>query len=188
MICYLIRHGQDDETVRGGWSEQPLTEEGVLQAEALAAKIADLPIKQVYTSDLTRALQTAQIIAQNLELSVTPLPQFREVNNGKLAGMKNDQALVHYPGLFWNQLGWEQNYPDGESPKAFFDRISNAWKVFSQRIISQNEDVILVTHAGVIHVILTIAENRQYSNKDKQPNVKHAEVIALTYANSTWKV
>lgn len=32
MICYLVRHGQDDETVRGGWSDHPLTEAGIHQA------------------------------------------------------------------------------------------------------------------------------------------------------------
>ena len=37
MICYLVRHGKDDDTVRGGWSQQPLTDEGKVQAAELIA-------------------------------------------------------------------------------------------------------------------------------------------------------
>ena len=39
MTCYLVRHGKDDDTVRGGWSEQPLSDEGKAQAEALACLV-----------------------------------------------------------------------------------------------------------------------------------------------------
>ena len=185
MICYLLRHGKDDETVRGGWSDHPLTEEGLRQAETLA--FADWNVSHIYSSDLQRAIQTAQIIAQKAGLMVTEISQFREVNNGVLAGMKNRTALEQYPGLFWNQLGWEQSYPNGESPKAFYERICTAWKAFSQEIVAKNENVMLVTHGGVIQVILSLVEGRTYSNKEKQRNIPHASVIALSYENGAWK-
>ena len=52
MICYLVRHGKDDDTVRGGWSQYPLTEEGIQQAEALAAQIANhTNIRIIYSRD-----------------------------------------------------------------------------------------------------------------------------------------
>ena len=66
MICYLVRHGKDDETVRGGWSDSPLTAEGVQQAERLAAELlaaGGLSIGVIYSSDLPRARQTAAILA-----------------------------------------------------------------------------------------------------------------------------
>ena len=60
MILYLVRHGQDDSTVRGGWSDSPLTEEGVRQAQALSEEILlrkdELNISRVLSSDLPRAL------------------------------------------------------------------------------------------------------------------------------------
>ena len=37
MVCYLVRHGKDDDTVRGGWSQQPLTAEGKIQADRMAS-------------------------------------------------------------------------------------------------------------------------------------------------------
>ena len=87
MICYLVRHGKDDDTVRGGWSQQPLTDEGKVQAAELADFVqkSGLGIQQIYSSDLLRARQTAQIVADSLPLPIVPKMEFREVNNGDLA-------------------------------------------------------------------------------------------------------
>ena len=184
MICYLVRHGQDDETVRGGWSAGSLTEKGIRQAESLARNMESLGIAHIYSSDLPRAMETGRILAKGLGLSVEPLPQFREVNNGELAGMKNEIALVRYPGLFWNQLGWETCYPGGESPKLFYERIRDAWEAFSGNL---NGDTVLVTHGGVIQVIRTILENRPYSNAERHRKVDYAEAVVLTRERGNWK-
>ncbi|MBQ9121635.1 MAG: histidine phosphatase family protein [Clostridia bacterium] len=102
---HLVRHGADDETIRGGWSNHSLTEEGFAQAEKLAESI-DFPVHRLYSSDLTRAMQTAAPVAEKLGLEITPMPQFRETNNGRLAGMKHELAcekisrpVLEYPGL-----------------------------------------------------------------------------------------
>lgn len=187
MVCYLVRHGQDDETIRGGWSNHPLTKEGIRQAEILSEDVSSLTVGAIYSSDLCRAMQTAQLLADKLHLPVVPLPQFREVNNGDLAGMKNNLALERYPGLFWNQLDWEQRYPCGERPKQFYERIRTAWVAFSEEILSHKENVILVTHGGVIHVILSILENRPYRNREVHRKVSPTEVIALYNHNGVWK-
>lgn len=189
MICYLIRHGQDNETVRGGWSQEPLTPNGIEQVKKLAeyCEKENLKIQHIYSSDLQRAKQTADAIADALNLPIIQLPQFREVNNGCLAGMENTIALERYPGLFWNQLGWEQCYPDGESPKQFYERIQAAWETFSEEIAFQNENVVLVTHGGVIHVIRTLLENRPYTNQEKHKKVDYAEIIVLSNEDGKWK-
>lgn len=193
MICWLCRHGMDDDTVRGGWSRQPLTAEGVLQAEALAELVTErnLQIRHIYSSDLPRALQTAQPVAARLGLPVTPLPEFREVNNGALAGMKNELAVQLYPGLYWNTLGWEEEYPQGESPWAFYERIAGAWAAFQQTILAQNENVLLVTHSGVLHVILSLINGQAYSNRTPHQRIPHARLIALSRGESgegPWKL
>lgn len=186
MICYLIRHGQDDDTRRGGWSSYPLNEEGISQVEQMAEKLSKCSVHTIYSSDLCRAMQTAQILAEKLRLPVTALPQFREVNNGELAGMKNELALERYPGLFWNRLEWEQCYPNGESPRQFYERISFAWREFSQNVGAGNENVALVTHGGVMQVICSILENRHYNNQEKQRKIDHAQVITLICENGVW--
>ena len=189
MICYLVRHGKDDDTVRGGWNEQPLTDEGKAQAGELASFVqrSDLGIKYIYSSDLLRVIQTAQRVADKLHLPIIPMPEFREVNNGDLAGMKNDLASKMYPGLYWNTLGWEQRYPGGESPRDFYERVSTAWDVFQKMALEQNENIMLVTHSGVINVILSIVNGEKYSNKASMRIIRNAELIALEYQGKGWK-
>lgn len=74
MICYLIRHGQDDDSVRGGWSDCPLTVLGIQQSTALSDNLSNnfehYNIGKIYSSDIARAKQTATIIADKLNLSV----------------------------------------------------------------------------------------------------------------------
>ena len=188
MICCLVRHGKDDDTVRGGWSQQPLTDEGEVQAAELAVFVqkSGLGIQQVYSSDLLRAMQTAQIVADSLRLPIVPKPEFREVNNGDLAGIKNELAAEQYPGLYWNTLAWEQQYPGGESPKEFYERIRCAWDVLQKDILERNENVMLVTHGGVMHVILSIVKGEIYSNQASPRKIRNAELIALKYQSGKW--
>ena len=182
MICYLIRHGKDDNTIRGGWSDTPLTEQGKLEVEILANKLSNdlsLNITRIFSSDLMRAKQTAEIISSKLQVKVEYSPMFREVNNGILAGMKNDLAKEKYPNLFWNTLEWNECYPEDESPKMFFERISYAWNSFKERIRNSKNNVLLVTHGGVINAIYHIENSIPYSNKNKPISVKNAEIISF---------
>lgn len=189
MVCYLVRHGKDDDTVRGGWSQTTLTKEGIRQAESLASFVqkSDLNIKHIYSSDLPRAMQTAEVVANQLQLPVIPMQEFREVNNGILAGMKNDLAEVNYPGLYWNTLDWEQRYPGGESPREFYERVCETWNRFQSMILERNENVLLVTHGGVIQVILSIVKGVEYSNRMTARKIRNAELIVLDRASGKWQ-
>lgn len=190
MICMLARHGKDDESVRGGWSQHSLSEEGMKQARELAGRLLaqknSYSLSRIYSSDLVRAAQTARIVGDRLGLAVTLLPDFREVNNGLLAGMKNDLAEDRFPGLYWNQLAWEQTYPEGESPKAFYERIADAWERLSCELVSGKENVLLVTHGGVIQVILSLINNVPYTNKAPVRKIPYAGSVALIFEDGKW--
>ncbi len=182
MICYIIRHGKDDDSVRGGWSDSSLTNEGILQVQQLSARILSenkMNIRRIFTSDLPRAKQTADILSAALSIPVTETPEFRETNNGVLAGMDNQMANERFPGLYWSALGWDETYPNGESPRQFYDRISNAWSLFKKEIQKGNDDIALVTHGGVINVIQCIEKGIPYSNKANPFPVGHADMISL---------
>ena len=86
-MIYLMRHGQDDESRFGGWSSYGLTDTGKAQAEKSAQVLLRKRISHIFSSDLARTKETAEIAAKKLCLPVTLLPEFREVNNGVLAGM-----------------------------------------------------------------------------------------------------
>ncbi|MCL2406421.1 MAG: histidine phosphatase family protein [Defluviitaleaceae bacterium] len=190
MTFYLIRHGQDDETIRGGWSNAGLNEEGKLQAIALSNYIGKnqdkLRIEKLFSSDLPRAAETAAPISSALNLEIGFLPEFRETNNGLLAGMPNAVAEEKYPGLFWSALEWDEPYPHGESPRTFYERIKTAWDQFSAAILAESKNVALITHSGVINVIYTLIEGTNFSNKARNNKIAHATLIPIEYDNK-WR-
>ncbi len=140
-MLYLIRHGEEDQTVRGGWSHSGLMDTGVLQAERLAESIlmnTAMHVHRIFSSDLPRAVQNAERLAQALSFPATAAPQFREINNGLLADMEHVQAERQFPGMFYRALAWDEAYPNGESPHAFYDRIASAWKAFKLPRVEPN--------------------------------------------------
>lgn len=181
MKIYIVRHGQDDDSVRGGWSDTPLTDIGVQQSIELANEIYNnaekYNIGKIFSSDIVRAKQTANIIANKLALPVELKPNFREVNNGDLAGLDNIVAEEKYPNLYWRNLDWEEHYPNGESPKEFNERVSNAWIQFTQSLVGYNKNVLLVTHGGVINIIKCIVAGIEYSNKQKYQSIPSAKIV-----------
>ena len=182
MTCYLIRHGKDDDSVRGGWSDSPLTDEGILQVKQLSEKILSdnqINIGKIYTSDLPRARQTADLLSEVLSIPVTEAPEFRETDNGILAGMDNRIASKRFPGLYWSALNWDEPYPDGESPHQFYDRIANAWYHFKKESREYPHNIALVTHGGVINVIQCIEKGIAYSNKANPFPIGNAEIINI---------
>ena len=176
-MIYLMRHGADPADRYGGWSSFGLTEKGREQVHNAKRQLRDKNIRQIYASDLNRAKETAQIVAEELSLQVTYLPQFRESNNGHLAGMLKTEAAEKYPGVYWNNLGWTEPWPGGESPMEFFHRIQNAWIEFKQSI--GDENVLLVSHGGVMNIILCLENGIPYTNKETHFHIGDEEIVQI---------
>lgn len=187
MIIYLVRHGQDDDTCRGGWSNHALTSEGIHQSENLAIELCNnqnkYNIAKIYSSDLKRAQQTAKILADKIAVPIHFTSKFREVNNGDLAGLKNEIADIKFPNLYWRRLEWDEHYPNGESPKEFYERIKSAWSKLTESEKNTNGNIILVTHGGVINIIKAIVSNQEYSNKSKYAGIAGASLIPIQLNN-----
>lgn len=180
MKIYIARHGQDDDSVRGGWSDCSLTDLGVKQsvdlADEILSKSDEYNIGMIISSDIIRAKQTALIISEKLSVPVKYDMDFREVNNGDLAGLDNHIAEEKYPNLYWRKLDWEEYYPHGESPKEFYERVSEGWYNLRKTLIDYDKNVLLVTHGGVINIIKCITNGVEYSNKLKYQGVPSAKI------------
>lgn len=181
-MVYLLRHGADDETRLGGWSDAPLSVIGVAQSEKAAEEIARgiFDIHFIVASDLPRAKQTAEIVGNRLGIVVEWNPLFREVDNGVLAGLLKEDAKIKFPGLYWRSLGWDESYPDGESPKQFYERVKAAWEALKQDAAAIPGDLLLVTHGGVIDAILCLENGVQYTNKHTTYRIGNAEITAVS--------
>ncbi|MEY8462590.1 histidine phosphatase family protein [Streptococcus merionis] len=174
---YLIRHGQDDETYLGGWSQNPLTTAGKIHIQEIAGQLAfQENIKHLFSSDLLRAKQTAEILSESLLLPITFMEQFRETNNGDLADLTFEAFQEQFPGFYWRSLAEDQAYPNGESPATFFQRVKSAWFEFKKVAPDQS---LLVTHGGVINAILCLENNRPFTNKRVDYPVSHGQMVAL---------
>lgn len=176
-MIYLMRHGADPANCYGGWSSYGLTDEGKKQVHLAKSHLINKGIKQIYASDLPRAKETAEIVAEELKLPIIYLPQFRETNNGLLAGMPKAEASAKYPGLYWSALDWTKTYPAGESPEQFYHRIKDAWHEFKKQV--ENDDVLLVSHGGVIDVILCLESEIPYTNKETHFKISYAGIVSI---------
>lgn len=191
MRIFLARHGKDNERVRGGWSQEALVPEGVRQArwlaEHLRARQPKYGISHIITSDLPRTLQTAQIVQEAIGVPLDTSQAFREINNGVLAGMDNERALREYPGLFFRTLAMDEAYPGGESPRAFYRRIEDAFYALADSLRG-GDNVLLVTHRGVIDIIYYIAKGMEWTNRSESSPVAYASLHMLEKRDGRWQL
>jgi broad specificity phosphatase PhoE len=116
----LIRHGETDWNVEAryqGQADPPLNEQGVAQAHRLAESLVDVGLDVIYTSPLQRALQTAELLAQQLEIPLREEPRLMEINQGEWQGLLRSEIEERYPKLFqrWLTQPWSVTPPAGES-------------------------------------------------------------------------
>lgn len=105
------------------------------------------------------------------------------MNNGEIAGMLNEEVKKLYPGLYYNTLAIDEKYPGGESPIDFYNRIE---KNFIE-IINENknlDNIMLVTHSGVINIIYHVIRNLEWSNKQKGFPVANASIHRIVINNN----
>ena len=91
--------------------------------------------------------------------------------------MLKTEAKEKYPGIYWNALEWTQHYPGGESPEEFFCRIEKAWREFKANV--KNDKVLLISHGGVMDVILCIENGAAYTNKRTTYKIECAGIVSF---------
>ncbi|HOP54967.1 MAG TPA: histidine phosphatase family protein, partial [Bacillota bacterium] len=99
-IFYLVRHGTTQYNLENrfqGHLDIPLSNQGIEQAKKLADYLKDKKIDAIYTSDLKRAVQTAEYIAAAKSMKYRLLPSLREVDVGELEGLRWHEVKKEYP-------------------------------------------------------------------------------------------
>lgn len=157
---HLVRHGQDEKNKLGGWSDNHLIEEGIAQINYLKKEIDD-NYDLFISSDLNRCVETSKILNEKLNMNIIYDSNFREVNNGDLKNLTLEEFNIKYPGLYFSSLKMDEKYPNGESPNAFYNRVSMAFKNLLEN--NRGKKILLVTHDGVITVLLCLLKGYKYS-------------------------
>ncbi len=147
MKLYLVRHGRQSSRLCN--LDVDLCEAGFRQAALVGERLFPLGIQAVYSSDLIRAVQTAQ--SANLYWNVEHVvrPGLREICFGDMEGMTDGDIAVKYADFKAEQKRMERDlpYPGGECAA---DVVRRALPVFEEIIASGYERVAVVTHGCVI--------------------------------------
>ncbi|WP_270207383.1 histidine phosphatase family protein [Streptococcus anginosus] len=192
MNLLFVRHGKDSDQHRGGWSQLDLLPEGKREAKTLADYLVqhkeDYHFTKMITSDLKRAETTATILAETLQLPLEKESSLRETNNGDLAGMLNSGADQKFPRLYFRSLAMDEHYPNGESPREFYQRIKTWFQRFLQENDDSDETQIVVTHGGVINIIYHLVNQIEWTNKSNLFHVKHCSISLLNTKTLVFEV
>jgi len=152
----IARHGETDWNREGRWQgyeQQPLNELGRRQAAALAARLAGEGVEALYSSDLERALQTAQAVARACGLTVQTDPRLREIDVGDWQGRSREELIETDPEA---HRAWEQGelsaYPGGESFTQLRVRTAEVFAEIAQA--NAGRTAAVVCHGGSIRSIV----------------------------------
>ncbi len=151
---HLVRHGQTqwnlDGRIQGQTGDIPLTTLGQRQAEAAARTLADRPIAAVWSSDLVRAVQTAQPIAAAVGVPVQLDHGLREQAYGVLEGRSTADALTDST---YDLTDPDVRAPGGETMREVYHRIGDTLTMRLRENLGQ--ELVVVTHADAIRIALT---------------------------------
>jgi broad specificity phosphatase PhoE len=157
MRLILVRHGESTSNVKklfSGHSQHPLSKKGEEQVKKLALRLKDEKIDAIYSSDLNRAIQTAEaIIKFHPNLRLIQDKRIREFNFGKLEG------TPEIPGMKWTEA--ENKFPELERVESVYNRV----KDFLDEIYKKHkkETVLVSCHGGTKRAFLTIIHNKSIS-------------------------
>ena len=166
---YITRHGQSQWNLEGkvqGITDMPLTAKGIEQAQELAKKIkkSGIKIDEVLYSPLSRAADTAKIVAEENGLPLTLEPRLIEQNFGEYEG----HEWKKHPGVFHEaKKQFVYDYNGGESMLRLAQRIYNLLDELKSRSQKENKTFLLVTHGGIarmIHSYFYSETNEEFSS------------------------
>lgn len=160
---YFIRHGESVNNLAqlvNGWTDCDLTEKGENSAAMAGEMLRDYNITRIVTSDLKRALKTAEIIADKINFigAIETYSELRERN----WGVYENKPISERPGL-------NINPEKGESWEVFYQRVAR--KLFD---VNLDENTLLVGHAGIYRVIQKIMFN--LDNQEKLNNCQPVRI------------
>ncbi|HOE42789.1 MAG TPA: histidine phosphatase family protein [Rhodoferax sp.] len=178
-----IRHGEtawNVDTRLQGHLDIALNDVGLWQASRVALALTDEPIDTIYTSDLMRAWQTAQAIAEVAGCPVITDQGLRERGFGEFEGKTHAEIEADWPDM---SLQWRRREPDwappgGESLNTMRERVQSAASALAAQHIGGQ--IVLVAHGGVMDILYRLA-TRQELQAPRAWNLSNAAINRLLW-------
>ena len=187
----LVRHGETtwniEGRIQGYFADSPLTEKGVVQAAAVADRLAREGIEGLFSSDAGRTRETARPVVQATGLEAVFDPDLRERNYGIFEGRTYADVEREYPVHYQAFRARDPHYqlPGGESALQFRDRIVAALTRIAQ--LAQAGRIAVITHGGVLGVMYRHAAGLPLGAKRDYP-IYNASINRLGFAHGRWEL
>ena len=176
-MIYLLRHGLDDESKIGGWSDVSLTEDGIKQVKRTKEFILEnIEFKKIISSDIKRACDTALIVNESLNKKIIYTKELREQDKGDYNGKEKNKLDKN--DYFLGDISIYDTYPNGESLLDLYFRIEKLMLT-----IDKWDENLLVTHRGVINMIYYLLNDKKPDMYKDSFDVTHASVHKLDLKN-----
>jgi broad specificity phosphatase PhoE len=186
---WLVRHGETDwnrERRFQGHADPPLNETGRAQARALAAELAAEQVDAVYTSDLARARETADILAADLGAEAVAMRELREIDVGEWQGLTWTEIEERFPeGVrAWQEHG--HGWTSGETYAALGARVVAAL----ERIASDHPGgrVLVVGHGGTVRATRAFIEGTSVAeSRRRSPAIRNCEMFRIVVEDGRFR-
>ena len=184
MKLFMVRHGQTTGNVAGliyGQMDYPLTQKGRDQAMAIQPVLRKISFDRVYSSDLSRAIETQQLAVPDAQGIRTPL--LREFDVGRLTNITYEEAEEKYAAELERARTEGYDWFGGESYDQILERLRKFLAVLEA---DPCENVIAFTHNGILGFMLQLVLGAQFS----RTAVKSANcaIQVFEFDGSSWKL
>ncbi|MBR5743435.1 MAG: histidine phosphatase family protein [Clostridia bacterium] len=188
-VFYLIRHGESLANREGrlcGQTDLDLSPRGRRQARRTARTFRNIPVDAVLSSDLLRAVHTAEAVAKLKGLPVQTEPGFREIFVGHWEGQLAANVAAREPEALADWRRELKNVPDGESLRELCDRVRAAL----DRTAAQYEGktVVIATHAMPILVLTCVFSGRPLEEAVQIPPAENGSVTKIVRDGAAWRL
>ncbi len=179
----LVARHAEAEYETHHWADEggSLTQVGRDQAHALGGRLADRGITHVWTSTYARAVQTAEIAATRLGVTVTTREGLREFSVGAMAGSRADDPFAETYAA-WLAGDLDRRLPGGETGAELRHRMHHVLFEIAER--HRGETVLAVSHGGLMRLTLPLVLTREPA--DPPARLGNCAVVELTADDHHW--
>ena len=163
----LLRHLESQwnkENRFTGWTDVPLSSEGIDSAKEVAEKVEGIDINKVYTSPLFRNKETVRLILENLDKTDIPVvidKALDERNYGELQGLDKNETKAKYGEeqvKLWRR-SWDEAPPGGESLEDVYNRAVPFFKEYIENDLKEGKNILVVASHNSLRALIKYIEN-----------------------------
>lgn len=156
---FLVRHGETNLNKRRiymGRSDDPLNEKGMCQARAVAERLSPLGVSRIFSSPVARAVQTAEAIAEKIQIDVETLDNFTEIDFGPWQGLSAKEIERRHPRAWrlWRERPHLLDFSGVETLTGVRMRVEEGLDIVLDECGGRK--VVIVTHDVVVRTLLAV--------------------------------